>query len=104
MNIQDLLTSGSAVTILAAIVIAFYTGKVQTKTQSDAALKVISEMWVERFNDERAEKEAWKAQATQLTPAVAKMASELEEANARDELWKNAITAEGFRDRRQKDV
>ena len=91
MSIEQLIQTGSAVTILAAIVLAFYTGRVMTKTASDHIVETITRMWAERFADERAEKEAWKAQATQLTPAVSKMADELEEANERDEAWKAAF-------------
>lgn len=99
-SIEQLLTSGGALGVLVAIVLAFYSGRVLTKTSSDERVKTVSDMWTERFADERAEKEAWKSQAQQLTPAVAKMADELEEANQRDEAWKAAFTR-GEVDRRQ---
>lgn len=91
MSIEQLITSGSALTILAAIVLAFYSGKVVTKAAHEATLSQVTAVWEARFADERAEKEAWKSQAQQLTPSVASMAAELESANERDDAWKAAL-------------
>ncbi|HEX5016531.1 MAG TPA: hypothetical protein VFX15_02970 [Actinomycetes bacterium] len=107
MSPEQLITTGSGILILAAIVIAFYTDRVLTKSNHEASIKALTEMWADRFADERAEKEAWKAQAQQLAPAVAEMAEELEAANARDEAWKTAFLSkidspEGAPDRRQR--
>ncbi len=93
-SIEQLLTSGGALGILTAIVLAFYTGRVTTKTQSDDRVAFTVKMWEERFADERAEKEAWKSQAQQLAESTATMATELEQANERDEEWKRAIEAQ----------
>lgn len=99
MSIEQLITSGGAISILAAIVLAYFTGRVYNKNQVDERLAELNRLWTDRFADERTEKEAWKTQAQQLAPAVAKIADELEEANERDATWKAAL-AEGTVDRR----
>lgn len=98
-TIDQLITSGGALAILAGCVLAFYTGRVVTKASADETLKMIIDVWRERLAEERADKEAWKAQAQQLTPAVAKMADELEEVNSRDEEWVRLLAASGDRRR-----
>ena len=100
-DLVDLLTRGGPIGILAVIVVAFYTGRVVTKTSVTETIATLTKMWEDRFNDERADKEAWKAQAQQLAPAVAEMAEELEAANHRDEAWKAALAkVDGMPDRR----
>lgn len=100
ISIEQLITSGGALTILAAIVLAFYSGRVTTKPASDERVTVVTTMWEARFADERAEKEAWKSQAQQLAPAVAAIAEELAEANRRDDEVRKLLQSIGS-DRRR---
>lgn len=100
MNLEQVLQTGGALAILGVIVIAFYRNNVQTTAAVEKRIGDIVALWSIRFSDERAEKEAWKAQAQTLAPAVAKIAEELELANERDEKWKKFI-ADGLADRRQ---
>jgi hypothetical protein len=74
MSVEQLITTGSGILILSAIVIAFYTSKVMTKSDHNAIVELVVKMWTERFNEVYAEKESWKSQAQQLTPAVASIA------------------------------
>lgn len=101
MSVEQLITTGSGVLILSAIVIAFYTSRVITKEAHNGIVDLITKMWQERFDEVVAEKEAWKSQALQLTPAVASIAEELEEANRRDEVWRRAFTEGAVADRRK---
>jgi len=77
--------------LLAVIVIAFYTDRVETKRSCDNRVAIISQMWAERFADVTVDRDGWKAQALQLAPAVEKLADELEERNALDEQRQKAL-------------
>jgi threonine dehydrogenase-like Zn-dependent dehydrogenase len=100
VSIENLITSGGALGILAAIVLAFYANRVMTKSTADDRVAVVTTMWEARFADERAEKEAWKSQAQQLAPAVAAIAEELSEANRRDDDMRKLLESIGA-DRRR---
>ncbi len=101
MTPQELAQLGAA-GVLAVVVIAFYTDRVVTRKSADDRVAVVAAMWQDRHADTAADRDAWKAQAQQLAPAVGKMADELEEANERDEQWKQAFTRNAEQpDRRQ---